>query len=174
MSIGTTRTRGRIRRCVAAAAPAALVLVFPLSAHAIDPGVNYDPGSPAGKEYAIPFVQGRAEGAGTTNQRAAANTPFGVGITPPGGGTGGGSDRGGGGNGSAGGAGGGNAAGGTGAGANGGGKGVGASRALRGRIAQAEDPGGTGLWTLGIALAVLLSATLFALVFRPRRQQAAG
>jgi hypothetical protein len=39
--------------CIAAA------LALPAPAAAIDPGVNYDPGSPAGKEYAIPFVEGR-------------------------------------------------------------------------------------------------------------------
>ena len=54
----------------------------------IDPGVNYDPGSPAGKEYAIPLVEGRSEGAGTTDQQEGANIPFGVGIEPPGGGPG--------------------------------------------------------------------------------------
>ena len=86
MFIGIPRTRARIRRCVAVTTPIALGLALPVSAHAIDPGVTYDPGTPAGKEYAIPIVQGRADGAGTENQRAAANTPFGVGVTPPGGG----------------------------------------------------------------------------------------
>src|SRR5215216_1237004 len=51
----------------------------------IDPGVNYDPGSPAGKEYAIPLVEGRSDAAGTTDQQEGANIPFGVGIKPPGG-----------------------------------------------------------------------------------------
>jgi hypothetical protein len=67
-------------------------LGVPSATLAQDPGVHFDSGSPAGKEYAIPLAEGRAEGAGTTNQRAAANTPFGVGITPPGGGGGAGAN----------------------------------------------------------------------------------
>src|SRR5919197_6754763 len=63
-------------------------LGVPGSALAQDPGIHFDSGSPAGKEYAIPLAEGRAEGAGTKNQRAAADVPFGVGITPPGGGDG--------------------------------------------------------------------------------------
>jgi len=61
-------------------------LGVPGAALAQEPGVHFDPGSPAGKEYAIPLAEGRAEGAGTRNQRAAADVPFGVGIKPPGGG----------------------------------------------------------------------------------------
>src|SRR5687768_11984354 len=61
-----------------------------------EPGVHFDPGSPSGKEYAIPLAEGRAEGAGTKNQRAAADVPFGVGITPPGPGDGRGGSGGGG------------------------------------------------------------------------------
>ena len=64
-----------------ACAGAALALPGAASAQ-IDPGVNYDPGSPAGKEYAIPLVEGRSDAAGTTNQRAGGNIPFGVGIKP--------------------------------------------------------------------------------------------
>src|SRR5215207_7438747 len=61
-------------------------LALPGAASApIDPGVNYDPGSPAGKEYAIPLVEGRADAAGTTDQQRGANIPFGVGIKPRGG-----------------------------------------------------------------------------------------
>jgi hypothetical protein len=67
-------------------------LGLPGAALAQEPGVHFDPGSPAGKEYAIPLAEGRAEGAGTKNQRAAADVPFGVGITPPGGGDGPGGD----------------------------------------------------------------------------------
>ena len=63
----------------------AAALALPATASAqIDPGVTYDPGSPAGKEYAIPLVEGRSDAAGTTNQRQGANIPFGVGITAPG------------------------------------------------------------------------------------------
>jgi len=65
----------------------------PISAQAAapEPGVTFDPNTPAGKEYAIPIVQGRADGTGTGsgNQKGAANTPFGIGIKPPGGGHGG-------------------------------------------------------------------------------------
>jgi hypothetical protein len=68
-------------------------LGLPSATSAQDPGVHFDSGSPAGKEYAIPLAEGRAEGAGTTNQRAAANTPFGAGITPPGSGGGSGVPR---------------------------------------------------------------------------------
>src|SRR5215216_52017 len=67
-----------------ACAGAALALPGAASAQ-IEPGVNYDPGSPAGKEYAIPLVEGRSDGAGTTDQQEGANIPFGVGIGPPGG-----------------------------------------------------------------------------------------
>jgi hypothetical protein len=160
MFIGIPRTRVRIRRCVAATTPIAVGLAFPLSAHAIDPGVTYDPGTPAGKEYAIPIVQGRAEGAGTQNQRAAANTPFGVGVTPPGGRDGG-------------------AGGHSGPGAKNGSRADAQSARdpngdLRHRLGQAEDPEGTSLWTLGIALAVLVSAALFVLLLRNRREQPTG
>jgi hypothetical protein len=61
---------------------------LPGAAFAQDPGVHFDSGSPSGKEYAIPLAEGRAEGAGTKNQRAAGDTPFGAGIKPPGGGGG--------------------------------------------------------------------------------------
>jgi hypothetical protein len=39
---------------------------------------------------------------------------------------------------------------------------------LRGRIADAEHTGGTGIWNLGIVLAVLLPAVLLALLLRRR------
>jgi hypothetical protein len=156
--------------------PLACALALPLSAHAaIDPGVNYDPGSPAGKEYAIPLVQGRAIGAGTDNQRAAAGIAFGAGIKPPSGGAGtGGSHRPGRGSGSG-------ATGGgkqTGKGALGGGS---SSSPLAGltprenqRLLNAEQPGGTGLLTAGIALAVLLPALLVAVLLRRRPEQPAS
>jgi len=138
---------------------------------AIDPGVNYDPGSPAGKEYAIPLVEGRSEGAGTTNQRAGANIPFGVGITPPGsGGAGGGGGKNGGSR------------------KNGAGTSRGAAprearageagasngiprdrRELESRLADAESAGGTAGRTLGLAIAVLLAAGLLAVALRRRQ-----
>jgi hypothetical protein len=62
--------------------------MLPAAAFAQDPGVHFDSGSPSGKEYAIPLNEGRAEGAGTKDQREAADTPFGAGIKPPGGGGG--------------------------------------------------------------------------------------
>ena len=145
---------------VCACAGAALALPAGASAQ-IDPGVNYDPGSPSGKEYAIPLVEGRSDAAGTTNQRQGANIPFGVGIKPPGG-TGGGK----------------HGAGTGGSGANGSGKAgepQGArpgesSRALAARIAAAEQPPGTAGRTFLLALAILLPAALLALLLWQRTQ----
>jgi hypothetical protein len=159
---------------VAPAVPLACALALPLSAHAaIDPGVNYDPGSPAGKEYAIPLVQGRAIGAGTDNQRAAAGIAFGAGIKPPSGGAGtGGSHRPRHGSGS-----GGGTAKGTGKGAPVGGSSSPLAKLNpqdRQRLLNAEQPGGTGLLTAGIALAVLLPALLVAVLLRRRPEQPAS
>jgi hypothetical protein len=126
--------------------------------------VNYDPGSPAGKEYAIPLVEGRSEAAGTTNQQEGANIPFGVGIGPPGGNGGGRGDEQGADNGA-------------------GGKGSGGStdrvegarpgesaQELGARIAAAEEPAGTAARTFLLALAVLLPAGLLAFLLRQRSQ----
>ena len=118
----------------------------------IDPGVHYDPGSPAGKEYAIPLVEGRAEGAGTTDQRAAANTPFGEGVGPR---------R--------------SAAarqkGGAGRGDQVQGARPGESRAeLTARIREAEAPPATAAPTLLLTLAMLTAAGLLALLLRQRAQ----
>jgi hypothetical protein len=127
----------------------------------IDPGVNYDPGSPAGKEYAIPLVEGRSDGAGTTNQRAGANIPFGVGIKPAGGDRAGKQGSRGGGNG------------GNPKGARGevqGGRPGESSRELAARIARAEEPGSTAARTLLLGLAVLLPAALLALLLMQRGQ----
>ena len=144
-------------------AVAAAALTTPAGALAqIDPGVNYDPGSPAGKEYAIPFVEGRADGAGTANQRAGANIPFGVGIAPPGkkgGRKGGGQDA--------------SSGGGTRSGERG--ESQGARRGespeeLTARIADAEQPGGTAARTFLLALAVLAPAALLALLLIQRSQ----
>lgn len=155
-----------------------MALAFPLGAHAaIDPGVNYDPGSPSGKEYAIPLVSGRAVGAGTSNQRAAAGIPFGSGIVPPGGGGGAhatGKPQGAGGSGS----GAGSAKGsGHSSQASGGSSAAGPvvlSPADRARLLHAEEPGGTGLLTVLVALAVLLPALLVAMLLRRRPEQPAG
>lgn len=143
-------------------ATAAAALALPSTAAAqIDPGVNYDPGSPAGKEYAIPLVEGRSEGAGTEDQQQGANVPFGVGIEPPGGGKGqrgkGAADR----NGR------------KGAAERGGAPGAGrgeSSEELAARIAQAEEPAGTAARTFLLALAVLLPAGLLALILWQRPQ----
>ena len=133
------------------------------AALAQDPGVHFDSGSPAGKEYAIPLAEGRAEGAGTTNQRAAADTPFGVGITPRGGGGGGagGGDDGPTGSGGA----------GTREGAEG--RGV-ERRAIDERaVSNAEEPVDTTGRTVGIALGVLVAGILLALLLWWRREQPA-
>jgi hypothetical protein len=132
-------------------------LASPAPAAGIDPGINYDPGSPAGKEYAIPLVEGRAEGAGTTNQRRAANIPFGVGINPPGGGAGNRSGEGPVRRGKAGRA---------------GARREGAARSdrsLKSRAEDTENPGGTAGRTLLIALAVLGPAALLAVLLQARR-----
>jgi hypothetical protein len=146
-----------------ACAGAALALPGAASAQ-IDPGVNYDPGSPAGKEYAIPLVEGRSEAAGTTDQQEGANIPFGVGIGPPGGKDGKGNEQGaderGAGNGS------GQADGDQVAGARPGES----SQELAARIAAAEEPAGTAARTFLLALAVLLPAGLLALLLRQRSQ----
>jgi hypothetical protein len=176
---------------------------LPGAAFSQDPGVHFDPGSPAGKEYAIPLAEGRSEGAGTRNQRAAADTPFGAGITPPGAGRG--TDGGGGTGGNA--TGGGGDAGPTDSGAahgeeQGGPSGRaknspsgargaqrGADRAVQGgadgrggnrpviderAVSDAEAPVDTTGRTIGIALGVLLVGILLALLLWRRREQPAA
>jgi hypothetical protein len=155
-----------IRRCFVLA-PTAIALALPLSAQAAapEPGVTFDPGSPAGKEYAIPLAAGRADGTGSGgNSSFAAKTPFGVGIKPPGSGNGGGGSSGSGG-GHSGGTGATNVPGPT------GGTGSRVDPNLRSRIAHAEEPGGTELWTLGIGLAVVLLAGVLALALRRGRPE---
>ena len=156
-------------------------LGLPSAALAQDPGVHFDSGSPAGKEYAIPLAEGRAEGAGTTNQRAAADTPFGVGITPRGGGggaPGGGGDGptgsgGTGGDGLRGGRGGVKGSGGAGTREGAEGRGV-ERRAIDERaVSNAEAPVDTTGRTVGIALGVLVAGILLALLLWWRREQPA-
>jgi hypothetical protein len=153
-------------------------LAVPVAAPAQDPGVHFDSGTPAGKEYAIPLAEGRAEGAGTTNQRAGANTPFGVGITPPGGGGGGGGD----GPGGSGTTGGDEARGGKG-GAKGSGTGSSEGAAGRGSnpqavderaVSNAEAPVDTTTRTLGITFGVVVASVLLALLLWWRREQPAA
>jgi hypothetical protein len=159
------------RKVSLACISALVALAAPAGASAqIDPGVNYDSGSPAGKEYAIPLVEGRSEGAGTEDQQAGANVPFGVGIKPRGGGGG------------KAGSGGGKAGGGK---AGSGKRKVGrdarenapqgarrgeSSEELTARIADAESPAGTVGRSLLLALAVLLPAGLLAFLLRERSQ----
>jgi hypothetical protein len=169
MPQGSLRGRICVRRLLVLA-PLGAALAFPAAGQAADPGVTFDPGKPAGKEYALPIVSGRADGAGTENQRAAADTPFGVGVRPPGSG-GGGSGRSGHGSGSDGKD---RRHGGTSKATPTGGTGSASDPNLRNRIAQAEEPGGTELWTLGIALAVLLTAGLLAFGLRRRGEQLPG
>jgi hypothetical protein len=143
-------------------AVAAGALAAPGTASAqIDPGVVYDPGSPAGKEYAIPLAEGRSDAAGTSDPREGANIPFGVGIKPTGGKGGGkpGGPTG--------------ATGGSGRGARGevpGAKAGESSEELAARIARAEEPSGTAARTFLLALAVLLPAALLALVLMRKAQ----
>ena len=155
-------------------------LAVPGAALAQDPGVHFDSGSPAGKEYAIPLAEGRAEGAGTTNQRAAADTPFGVGITPRGGGggAGGGDDGptgsgGTGGDGLRGGRSGANGSGGAGTREAAEGRGVGRRAIDERAVSNAEAPVDTTGRTVGIALGVLVAGILLALLLWWRREQPA-
>jgi hypothetical protein len=162
------------------------MLGAPGVALAQDPGIHFDSGSPAGKEYAIPLAEGRAEGAGTKNQRAAADVPFGVGITPPGGGDGSGGNASGGRGGSRGG-------GPAGTGPTGGDGSQGASgRAKRSgagergasgakrpavdeqAVSNAEAPVDTTGRTMGIGLGVLAAGAALGLLLWWRRQQPAA
>jgi hypothetical protein len=148
-----------------ASAAAALALPATASAQVVDPGVHFDSGSPAGKEYAIPLAEGRSDAAGTTNQRNGGAIPFGVGIKPPGG-------KGGGGNGKK------PAHGGGGANGSGsarqddlpGARPGESSEHLAARIASAEAPPSTAVPTLLLALAVLLPAGALALLLMGRGQ----
>src|SRR4051794_21671270 len=69
-------------------------LAAPSSAAALEPEVNYDPGTLSGKEYVIPLAGGRSDGAGTTDQVRGGSVAFGLGIRPPGGRSGRGGGRG--------------------------------------------------------------------------------
>jgi hypothetical protein len=168
-------------------------LGVPGAALAQEPGIHFDSGSPAGKEYAIPLAEGRAEGAGTKNQRAAADVPFGVGITPPGGADGPGRVGGPAGSGTTGGGGpaGSRTPGGEGRrGETGGAKSSGAGRREAGggadgrgskqpafdeqAVSNAETPVDTTGRTMGIAFGVLAAGAALGLLLWWRRQQPAG
>src|SRR3954470_14137519 len=174
-------------------------LAAPSSAAALDPEVNYDPGTLSGKEYVIPLAGGRSDGAGTTDQVHGGTVAFGVGIRPPGGGSRGGGGRGSAAVGQAPGSAGVTGAGGAGSGGSGSsgsgrssagrrggggstrgnptaGQGGGAShgRDMKSRIRGAEDIGGTGGRTLLILLAVLLPAALLAALLQGRSHLSRG
>jgi hypothetical protein len=68
-----------------AAAWAGLSLAMAPPAIAAGNGVHVDPGSPAGKVYAIPIPSARSEAAGGQGASGSSNPPlFGVGVTPGG------------------------------------------------------------------------------------------
>ena len=53
-----------MRRAFVLTACLAVLAAAPAPAGAVEPGVHVDPGSPAGKEYALPLEQARREAAG--------------------------------------------------------------------------------------------------------------
>ena len=156
------------RRAILSFLVIALGLPAPAAAQ-IDPGINFDPGSPAGKEYAIPLAEGRSEAAGTSDPRTGANIPFGVGIEPPGGGSGGDGGAGTGGPESG-------SRGEPGGAAGAGGRVEDERGAASGStsLAEAESEPGTAWQTLVMALAVLLPAALLAVVLAARRPSRTG
>jgi hypothetical protein len=83
---------GRI--CGALAVLAISLSATPARANAeLEPGVRVDPGSPAAKQYVLQLNQARQTGTQGTHA-SSSGSPFGAGITPPGGGsTGGGAAR---------------------------------------------------------------------------------
>jgi len=97
------------------------------------------------------------------NQKGAANTPFGIGIKPPGGGHGGSGGSGGSGHG--------HGSGSTKVPGPTGGTGSQVDPNLRSRIAHADEPGGTVVWTIGIGLAVVLLAGVLTLGLRRGRPE---
>jgi hypothetical protein len=150
-----------------------LVGVFVLApeARAIDPGVVYEPGSPAGKEYALPLEEARREaGSPGSGGSRPSYEAFGVGVGPAGQG-GGESDRGGdGARGET------READGDGGGADGdGGDERGDIAVSRAGLAEAESAGGSFGWSAMIILAVLLPGALLAFgLGRLQRGRGAG
>jgi hypothetical protein len=88
--VGTSVALAGMRVTLAALAAGCMAGQATASA-AVEPGVHIDPGSPATKEYALPLEQARKNAAPGSSAQA---TPFGAGIKPPGGSSGGGSPRG--------------------------------------------------------------------------------
>jgi hypothetical protein len=77
----------RTKRAIAALATL-LMLMVARGAPAQERGVHLDPGSPAGKEYALPVERARRETSGLSDAALVAAGPkavplFGRGITPP-------------------------------------------------------------------------------------------
>jgi hypothetical protein len=146
----------------------ALALV-PSGAAAQEDGVFVDPGSPAGKEYAIPFEQARGEGAGGSKDRGGRGAPaplFGVGISSTGGRGGGSSQAGGSQDGSSPG-GGSDASGREGSGAPGTGKPGGRGTAGRAAVATSTDGGVSPTAQVGgVVAGVVLLGGLLALLLR--------
>ena len=126
----------------------ALLALAP-DAGAIDPGVVYEPGSPAGKEYALPLEEARREaGSPGSEGEAPSYAAFGVGVGPPGPGGAGSDGAGGGQRGGAG-------------GADGDGSAERGDPAVsRAGLAEAEAAGGSFGWSVLIILAVLLPGAL--------------
>ena len=71
-----------MRRRWTAALGALTLLGVPASAGAAEPGVHVDPGSPAGKEYAIPIERARREASGGTKIDSGAPSTQAVGQVP--------------------------------------------------------------------------------------------
>lgn len=77
------RPRRRAKRLIPALSVACLVAAVP-AAHAQEPGVIYEPGSPSAKEYAIPLEEVRREAGGARPGKVEA-LPFGIGLSRKGG-----------------------------------------------------------------------------------------
>ena len=145
--------------CVLAASGGAATV-----AHAQEPGVVYEPGSPSAKEYAIPLEEARTD-AGGAIPGSAETRAFGIGISRRGGG-----GRGPGAGGAAAGA--VNAKGSRGGARKGGARTDGGSgvepRGLRERLAEAEAASAPALWKLAPLLLVLLPGLIVGLLLARR------
>ena len=142
-----------MRRLVTAAIASAILAAVPGAPALAQPGVHVDPGSPAGKEYALPLDQARRDAKGESGPGSSSRTSrsaplFGEGIEPADGGSAPGGEKG---------------PGRGGAGGN--------DRAKPGtaaRLTATTDTTGDSplLVDGGIALAVLVAAGVFALALR--------
>ena len=74
------QVRGRFLAGAALTAVMTVLGALPTNATAQEPGVIVDPGSPAGKEYALPIDTARGEGQGRGGSQGQTSTP---GRTPP-------------------------------------------------------------------------------------------